>query len=63
MPRPFSSKGGPYFINNGLSRHDHDHKPGSSHEHNKPDVALFYTVLIGFGIVITVIVSVLNALH
>jgi hypothetical protein len=44
----FSKAGGPYFINDGFSRHDHDHKPGSNHEHTKPDANLFYGLTIGF---------------
>jgi hypothetical protein len=44
----FSKKGGPYFINDGFSNHDHDHKPGSNHQDIKPDPNLFYGLIIGF---------------
>jgi hypothetical protein len=44
----FSKHGGPYFINDGFSKHDHDHKPGSNHEHIKPDTNLFYGLVISF---------------
>jgi hypothetical protein len=44
----FSKKGGPYFINDGFSHHDHAHKPGSNHQDIKPDTNLFYGLLIGF---------------
>ena len=36
-PRNFSRYGGPCFINNGFSRHEHDHKPGKAHEDIKPE--------------------------
>ena len=51
----FSKHGGPYFINDGFSKHDHDHKPGLSHEDIKPDSDLFYLLTIGFGIAILLI--------
>ena len=64
MPRNhFSQKGGPYFINNGFSKHDHDHKPGSNHEHIKPDKGLFVSIVIGFVILLTIVGSVLSSLH
>ena len=44
----FSKYGGPYFINNGLSAHDHSHKSSDSHEDIKPDTNLFYGLAIGF---------------
>jgi hypothetical protein len=45
----FSKHGGPYFINDGLSKHhDHDHNEPSNHEHIKPDSNLFYGFVIGF---------------
>ena len=44
----FSKKGGPYFINDGFSHHDHSHKPGGTHHDIKPDSNLFYGLLIGF---------------
>jgi hypothetical protein len=60
MPRNyFSQKGGPYFINNGFSAHDHDHKPVSNHEHIKPDKGLLYVILVGFGILLSIIGSTL----
>ena len=33
----FSKYGGPCFINNGFSSHEHDHKPGETHEDIKPE--------------------------
>jgi hypothetical protein len=66
MPRNhFSQKGGPYFINNGFSKHDHDHKPGSNHEdaHDiKPDRVVFASITIGFVIVAVIIASLLSSL-
>lgn len=45
----FSRAGGPYFINDGFSKHtDHDHKSGSNHEHIKPDTTLFGILSMGF---------------
>jgi hypothetical protein len=57
----FSKAGGPYFINDGFSKHDHDHKPGSNHEDIKPDTKVLYFIAIGFGIVLAVIGIVLNS--
>jgi hypothetical protein len=51
----FSKAGGPYFINDGFSKHDHYHKPGSNHEHTKPDPNLFYGLCIGFLSLLVVI--------
>jgi hypothetical protein len=48
----FSKHGGPYFINDGLSKHTHHHDDTN---HNKPDyVAIF--IAIGF---VTITVSLL----
>jgi hypothetical protein len=44
----FSRAGGPYFINDGFSKHDHDHNELSNHEHIKPDTNLFYGLTLGF---------------
>jgi hypothetical protein len=33
----FSKYGGPCFRNDGFSKHDHDHKPGETHEDIKPE--------------------------
>jgi hypothetical protein len=44
----FSKHGGPYFINDGFTHHDHNHKPGSSHEDIKPDEKIFYGLTIAF---------------
>ena len=33
----FSKYGGPCFLNDGFSKHDHDHKPGETHEDIKPE--------------------------
>ena len=58
----FSKHGGPYFINHGFSAHDHHHKPGQSHEDIKLDKKLFYSIAIGFGILISAIGSILYIL-
>ncbi len=45
----FSKAGGPYFINDGFSKHhDHDHNGSSNHEHIKPDTNLFYGLTLSF---------------
>ena len=33
----FSKYGGPCFLNDGFTKHDHDHKPGETHEDIKPE--------------------------
>jgi hypothetical protein len=43
----FSKHGGPYFINDGLTGHDHEHKTSDSHEDIKPDTNLLYGFAIG----------------
>ena len=59
----FSKAGGPYFINNGFSKHDdHDHNESSNHEHTKPDPNLFYGLSIGFLSLLVVISIALIAL-
>lgn len=37
----FSKAGGPYFINDGFSKHDHDHTPGHTHEDIKPSNLIY----------------------
>ena len=59
----FSKAGGPYFINDGFSKHDHDHKPGSNHEHIKQDANLFYGLTILFISLLAFIAITLIALH
>ena len=44
----FSKHGGPYFVNDGFSKHDHDHKPNAYHEDIKPDLTFFYALTIVF---------------
>lgn len=57
MPRNhFSQKGGPYFINNGFSKHSH------SPEDIKPDRIVVASIIIGFGIVFVIIASLLSSL-
>ena len=58
----FSKHGGPYFINDGLSKHDHHHKPGVSHEDIKPSKTIFYSIMIGFAVILTVVGFTLNSL-
>lgn len=58
----FSKKGGPYFINDGFSKHDHLHKPGDTHEDIKPDIKVFITLTIGFVLIVFTIASLLAAL-
>jgi hypothetical protein len=48
----FSKHGGPYFRNDGFSRHDHDHKPGETHEDIEPLPNLFY----GFAMALIVVI-------
>lgn len=36
----FSKHGGPYFINDGVSQHDH-HTPGHTHEDIKPSNLIY----------------------
>ena len=57
----FSRAGGPYFINDGFSHHtDHDHNELSNHKHIKPDKGLFYTVLIGYALMLSIVAIVLT---
>lgn len=52
----FSRAGGPYFINDGFSKHtDHDHKSGHNHNDIKPDSTLFGILAMGF---ITILVCI-----
>jgi len=37
----FSQQGGPYFINDGFSRHDRYHTPGHAHEEVKPSNRIY----------------------
>jgi hypothetical protein len=56
----FSKYGGPCFINDGFSKHTHDH---NSEEHIKPDTNLFYGLCIGFLsllVVIGIALAILN---
>jgi hypothetical protein len=57
----FSSCGGPYFINDGFSKHT-DHKPGVSHDDIKPSKTIFYSIMIGFAVILTVVGFTLNSL-
>lgn len=59
----FSRAGGPYFINNGFSKHtDHDHKSGHNHDDIKPDNVLVVCITIGAVIVLFTIASLLASL-
>jgi hypothetical protein len=49
----FSRHGGPYFINDGVSQHDHHHKPGHTHEDIKPS-NLIYGLLGAIAILLPV---------
>jgi len=49
----FSKYGGPCFVNDGTSMHDHDHKPDKPHEDIKPDMKVFYFIASSFGVLIT----------
>jgi hypothetical protein len=53
----FSRHGGPMFINHGFSQHSHDDP-----EDIKPDKVLFFSISLGFVIILTVIVALLSAL-
>jgi hypothetical protein len=59
----FSKHGGPYFINNGLSKHDHSHDITDIHKDIKSDKNLFYFISIGFVSVLVTIGIVLTVLH
>jgi hypothetical protein len=59
----FSKYGGPCFINDGFSRHEHDHKPGETNEDIKPSPNLFYGLTIGFVSFILVIGTLLVVLN
>lgn len=47
----FSKHGGPYFINEGISRHHDHHKPGHTHEDIKPS-NLIYGLLAALSILL-----------
>jgi hypothetical protein len=55
----FSKHGGPMFVNHGFSAHDHSH---DDPEDIKPDKVLFFSITIGFVLMLTVIVAILSAL-
>ena len=57
----FSKKGGPYFINDGFSQHDHDHKPSSNHQDTKPDNEAVF-IAIGFVSLVVLLSIVMIAL-
>lgn len=48
----FSKAGGPYFINDGFSKHSHDHKPEDEHEDIKQDNMLAIYLSLGFVILL-----------
>ena len=49
----FSSQGGPYFINDGFSKHTPHHTPGHTHEEVKPSNPI-YGLLAVLAIVVPV---------
>lgn len=49
----FSRHGGPYFINDGVSKHHDHHTPGHTHKHIKPS-NLIYGLLAGLAILLPV---------
>lgn len=49
----FSKHGGPYFINDGLSSHDHN--LSNTHEDIKSDINFFYGLTIGLLSLILII--------
>ena len=51
----FSRAGGPYFINDGFTRH-------ADKDFTKPDKSIFYVVLVGFGILLATVGSFLYSL-
>lgn len=55
----FSKHGGPYFINNGLSKHTHHHD--DPHD-IKPDRALFLSLLLGVPIGLITLYAIVIAL-
>lgn len=56
----FSKHGGPYFINDGFSRHTHHHDDPND---IKPDNSGFYILTIGFVSAIVLIGISLTLLH
>ena len=56
----FSNKGGPYFINDGFSKHTHNHNDPND---IKPDTKVFYTLTLGFVSAIVLIGVSLTLLH
>ncbi len=56
----FSRHGGPYFINDGVSKHTHHHDDPN---HNKPDTNLFYGLTILFVSLLAFIAITLIALN
>lgn len=54
----FSRAGGPYFINDGFSKHKEHHEDPN---HIKPDKGLFITIVVSFAILLAVIGTVLNS--
>jgi hypothetical protein len=53
----FSKYGGPCFINDGVSQHDHNHKPGHTHEDIKPS-NLIYGLLAALCILLPVCIAI-----
>lgn len=55
----FSKHGGPYFKNNGVSKHSHHHD--DPHD-IKPDRALFLSIVVGFPIMLITLYAIVLAL-
>jgi hypothetical protein len=56
----FSKAGGPYFINDGFSKHTHSHEDPN---HIKPDTNLFYGLTLSFLSLLAIISITLLMLH
>jgi hypothetical protein len=55
----FSRHGGPYFINDGLSKHTHHHDDPN---HTEPDRALFLSLLVAVPIGLITLYAIVIAL-
>ena len=54
----FSKYGGPCFVNDGLSKHDHSHDTQDVHKDIKPDKNIFYTItIVCLSLILTIGIS------
>jgi len=55
----FSKHGGPYFKNDGFSKHSHSHDDPND---IKPDKALFLSIIVGFPLMLITLYAIVIAL-